>query len=211
MRPRFGLPCDGPPRDGYSQSMTAEPGAVEAVSVGVLRRDETGQQYGTLMIFLLLGLGLFISSLAWPRYAFAPLVLLSIFVVKVFGDLTDGLRFDWNETEIFFARHDDGRGTPILVPNFLARLPAEEGDSRPGALVQAPALGTVADDAKGSSDSCAGVDGEIDSLVRHECRHDEEMTLRYDVSGMIEDRVDRRIHDRRFAIIVSADPAGNVG
>jgi len=64
-------------------------------SVISLRRDETGQQVGTLMIFIALGLGLFISSLAWPRYAFAPLALLSIFVVRLFADLTSGLRLDW--------------------------------------------------------------------------------------------------------------------
>lgn len=60
-----------------------------------LRRDETGQQFGIIMIFIILGLGLFISSLAWPRYAFAPLVLLSIFVARLFSDLTNGFRPDW--------------------------------------------------------------------------------------------------------------------
>jgi hypothetical protein len=60
-----------------------------------LRRDEDGQRFGIIMIFIVLGLGLFVSSLAWPRYAFAPLVLLSVFVARLFSDLTNGFRPDW--------------------------------------------------------------------------------------------------------------------
>ena len=60
-----------------------------------LRRDEQGQQFGTIMIFIILGLGLFVSSLAWPRYAFAPVALLGIFIVRLFNDLTNGFNLDW--------------------------------------------------------------------------------------------------------------------
>lgn len=57
-----------------------------------LRRSEDGQNYGTLMIFILCGLALFVTSLGWPRYAFAPLMLLAIFVARFFFDLLRGLR-----------------------------------------------------------------------------------------------------------------------
>ncbi len=60
-----------------------------------LRRDEDGQRFGIIMIFIILGLGLFVTSLAWPRYAFAPLVLLSVFVARLFSDLTNGFQPDW--------------------------------------------------------------------------------------------------------------------
>jgi 4-amino-4-deoxy-L-arabinose transferase-like glycosyltransferase len=60
-----------------------------------LRRDEQGQQFGTIMIFIVMGLGLFVSSLAWPRYAFAPVVLLAIVAVRLFYDLTAGFNLDW--------------------------------------------------------------------------------------------------------------------
>ncbi len=62
-----------------------------------LRRDEEGQLYGMLMMFIITGTGLFIASLAWPRYAFGTLCLTAIFAVKLIHDFTNGLRFSWSE------------------------------------------------------------------------------------------------------------------
>jgi hypothetical protein len=56
-----------------------------------LRRTQDGQNYGTLMIFVLCGLALFVTSLGWPRYAFATLMLLAILVARFFFDLLRGL------------------------------------------------------------------------------------------------------------------------
>ena len=81
---------------------------------------------------------------------------------------------------------------------------------RPAARV-APRSGPSPTIRRRRADTSARFDGEIDALVRDERRHDREN----DWPGrrrvrMIEDRVDRGIHDRRLAIIVSADPARNV-
>lgn len=58
------------------------------------RRDETGQRWGILFIFTLLGLVMFAFSLAWARYAFVPLVLISLFIAQMLYDWTDGYRLD---------------------------------------------------------------------------------------------------------------------
>ncbi|MBZ0287349.1 MAG: glycosyltransferase family 39 protein, partial [Anaerolineae bacterium] len=86
-----------------------------------LRRDEQGQNFGILMIFILLGLGLFVTSLAWPRYAFAPVVLLAIFVARLFSDLTGGLQFDWKGIRAALRGEAMSAGTlgSILVGGLL--------------------------------------------------------------------------------------------
>ncbi len=71
------------------------PGLVYGVIIGV-KRDEQAESYGILLIFIAIGLGLFISSLAWERYAFAPVVLSSIFVVRLFQDLQKQFVPGWN-------------------------------------------------------------------------------------------------------------------
>ncbi|MBI5667357.1 MAG: glycosyltransferase family 39 protein [Chloroflexi bacterium] len=70
---------------------------VPAVLYGVvlsLRRSEAGQRYGTVLLFILVALGMFMTSLAWPRYAFLALALAGFFVVRLVEDLTAGLRLD---------------------------------------------------------------------------------------------------------------------
>ena len=91
-----------------------------------------------------------------------------------------------------------------------ARHPAQKRHPGSGLLLESLSLGAVSDDAERGADLLTCGDRQIDSLIGHERRHNEEMTLRCDVGGMKEDRVDGRIHDRCLAIIVSADPAGNV-
>jgi 4-amino-4-deoxy-L-arabinose transferase-like glycosyltransferase len=90
-----------------------------------LRRDEHGHQIGTVMIFILLGLGLFITSLAWPRYAFAPVALLAIFVVRLFSDLTNGFKFDWKGVRAALrgeAISASGVGTVLVVGLLVVML-----------------------------------------------------------------------------------------
>lgn len=60
-----------------------------------LRRDEQGQRNGMVMIFIAVGSALFGLSLAWPRYAFAPLALAAIFAARLIFDFTIAWRFDW--------------------------------------------------------------------------------------------------------------------
>ena len=54
----------------------------------------------------------------------------------------------------------------------------------------------IANDTERCADLFTRIDGQIESLIRDERRHDEKMTLRCDVGRMKEDRVDGRIHDR---------------
>jgi 4-amino-4-deoxy-L-arabinose transferase-like glycosyltransferase len=58
-----------------------------------LRRTATGQQWGMLLIFVLVGTALFVTSLAWPRYAFPAVAVASLFVVRLLYDLTSGFAF----------------------------------------------------------------------------------------------------------------------
>lgn len=70
---------------------------VPAVLYGLvlsLRRNETGQRYGTVMLFILVATGMFMTSLAWPRYGFMALALAGFLVIRLFQDLTAAIRFD---------------------------------------------------------------------------------------------------------------------
>lgn len=60
-----------------------------------LRRTDDGQDWGILSLFVLVALGLFISSLAWARYAFPAVALGAFFVARALSDLTGGLRLNW--------------------------------------------------------------------------------------------------------------------
>jgi hypothetical protein len=61
-----------------------------------LRRDEQGQRYSMVMVFVVAATGLFITSLGWPRYAFVALVLAGLIVIRLFQDLTNNFQFDWH-------------------------------------------------------------------------------------------------------------------
>jgi 4-amino-4-deoxy-L-arabinose transferase-like glycosyltransferase len=61
-----------------------------------LPRNEEGQQYGTIMIFLAVSTAFFVVSLGWDRYAFAPATLVVVFVVVMIRDLVHEFKFDWN-------------------------------------------------------------------------------------------------------------------
>ena len=59
-----------------------------------LRRTEAGQRWGMLLIFVLVGMGLFMTSLAWPRYSFPATAGASLFVARLLYDLTGGFQFN---------------------------------------------------------------------------------------------------------------------
>jgi len=71
-----------------------------------LRRDEQGQRYGMVTIFILTATALFMTSLAWPRYAFTALVLSGLIVIRLFQDLTNNFHFDWHALRVV-ARNED--------------------------------------------------------------------------------------------------------
>jgi 4-amino-4-deoxy-L-arabinose transferase-like glycosyltransferase len=60
-----------------------------------LKRTADGQRFGTILIFILASIGLYISALPWPRYAFPALVFSALFLVHFLERLTDGFRLDW--------------------------------------------------------------------------------------------------------------------
>jgi hypothetical protein len=62
-----------------------------------LKRDEAGQRWGILSLFLLLSLGMFITSIGWPRFAVPPLAFATLVFARLVYDLTDGLRIDVRE------------------------------------------------------------------------------------------------------------------
>lgn len=57
-----------------------------------LPRTREAQRWGMLVIFTLTATGLFLSSLAWARYAFPAIAIGSLFVARLLHDLTDGFR-----------------------------------------------------------------------------------------------------------------------
>ncbi|MAS32550.1 MAG: glycosyl transferase [Anaerolineaceae bacterium] len=59
-----------------------------------LRRTEASQRWGMLTIFMLVSTGLFVSSLAWPRYAFPAVAVGSLFVARLLYDLSNGFQFN---------------------------------------------------------------------------------------------------------------------
>lgn len=62
-----------------------------------IRRTSEGQKFSILYLFILLDLTWFvIASIGWIRYAFLGLALSSIFIARLFHDLTDGFKFDWS-------------------------------------------------------------------------------------------------------------------
>ncbi len=60
-----------------------------------LRRDDEGQRWGILWLFLMGSASMFILSLGWSRNATVVSFLSVIFAVRLVYDLTGGLHFDW--------------------------------------------------------------------------------------------------------------------
>ncbi len=71
------------------------PGWVYALLLS-LRRDRHGLFQACLSLLVTVWLSWFVLfSVGWPRYAFAPLVISTIFVARLFHDLTAGFRVDF--------------------------------------------------------------------------------------------------------------------
>lgn len=60
-------------------------------------RTHEGQKWSVIFLLVALNLGwYFIASIGWIRYAFLGLALSSIFIARLFSDITDGFKFDWS-------------------------------------------------------------------------------------------------------------------
>ena len=60
-------------------------------------RTREGQKWSVIFLLVTLNLGWFVlASIGWIRYAFLGLTLSSIFIARLFHDLTDGFKFDWS-------------------------------------------------------------------------------------------------------------------
>ena len=94
----------------------------------------------------------------------------------------------------------------------LARRRASRGTARPARPALEPRLLRAApDDRQRRAKPPARLDRHVEALVRHQRGHDEELASRGTACGRaVEGCVDRRIHNGRPAIIVSADPPRNI-
>jgi len=60
-------------------------------------RTRDGQKFGVIFLLVALNLLWFIvASIGWIRYAFLGLTLSSIFIARLFSDITDNFKFDWS-------------------------------------------------------------------------------------------------------------------
>lgn len=60
-------------------------------------RTRDGQNSSMIFLLVVLNLGWFVvSSIGWIRYAFLGLALSSIFIARLFYDITSGFKFDWS-------------------------------------------------------------------------------------------------------------------
>jgi hypothetical protein len=83
------------------------PGLFFAFFLG-LQRNKNGLQYSFLGIITGIWLTWFvILSVGWPRYIFLPVSLSSIFIAKLFYELTDGYRFSIKQFSFRMIRDGD--------------------------------------------------------------------------------------------------------
>jgi hypothetical protein len=80
------------------------------------RKSQEGQRHATVAIFILLGLGMFLASLGWERYAFAPLALSSIFVVRLMVEFFTRFNLNWTDVK---ASLREQTASPLLLVAFL--------------------------------------------------------------------------------------------
>jgi hypothetical protein len=60
-------------------------------------RTRAGQKWSVIFLLVALNLGWYVvASIGWIRYAFLGLTLSSIFIARLFSDVTDGFKFDWS-------------------------------------------------------------------------------------------------------------------
>lgn len=62
-----------------------------------LPRTREGQKWSALLLLIALNLAWFVfASIGWIRYAFLGLTLSSVFIARLFWEMTDGFSFDWS-------------------------------------------------------------------------------------------------------------------
>jgi hypothetical protein len=87
---------------------------VPALMYGVtlsLPRQRTGHQWGTLWLIVVVNLVWYVvASVSWVRYAFLGLAISSLFVARLFRDVTDGFQIDWATS---WASLRKGQAMPI--------------------------------------------------------------------------------------------------
>lgn len=60
-------------------------------------RTRDGQKWSVIFLLVALNLGWYVvASIGWIRYAFLGLTLSSIFIARLFSDITEGFNFDWS-------------------------------------------------------------------------------------------------------------------
>jgi len=60
-------------------------------------RTREGQKWSVIFLLVALNLGWYVvASIGWIRYAFLGLTLSSIFIARLFSDITSGFKFDWS-------------------------------------------------------------------------------------------------------------------
>ena len=76
-----------------------------------LPRQRTGHQWGTLWLIVVVNLVWYVvASVSWIRYAFLGLAISSLFVARLFRDVTDGFQIDWAAS---WANLRKGQAMPI--------------------------------------------------------------------------------------------------
>lgn len=70
------------------------PALLYGLLLALRRSSETSQRYGIVTIFILGALGIYVTSIGWPRYAFPAVVLTSFLVLRLVQDLTDNFTFN---------------------------------------------------------------------------------------------------------------------
>src|SRR5262245_16576188 len=120
------------------------------------------------------------------------------------------LRFHRHDAEVLLAGQKNRECASILFANLLVAQVADKLDGAIAELLEALTVRTVTGDPEPGADATAGLDGYIDSLIWNQGGHDQKMPSGRCAIGVVEDRVDRWIHDCRLAIVVSADPPRNV-
>jgi hypothetical protein len=94
-----------------------------------LRRDAEGQRFGVLMLFITGGTALFVSSLGWERYAFAPLVLTAPLVARLMVNLIQGVRLTRSKLLELMRGHTPSTSgiAAVLVTGWLIGVVALPG------------------------------------------------------------------------------------
>ena len=78
------------------------------------------------------------------------------------------LRLERYDPEVFFTRQDHGQRATIFVAQRLVRQRSQEFGLGSALALQPLAIGTIADDAQPGAGDAAGLDRQIDPLVRHQ-------------------------------------------